>query len=99
VDSQLRDLAILLLIALLFVATLYVLSVRVARQRELEERLDDAYVEIATLRARLADATRTPAQFARMRMREGAVDRFARLRLAAPHVAQVPAERVRERPH
>jgi hypothetical protein len=100
VDHDLRDLAILLAIALLFVLTLHVLSTRVARQRELEARLDEAHTEIASLRGRLADATRPPVQFARMHMRESAVDRFARLRLATPRQSRrVAADRIRDRMH
>ncbi len=83
-DAHVRDLIILFAIALLFVVTLYVLSLRVARQRELEAQLDEADAEIASLRALLSDATRPPAQFARMRMREVAIHRFEKLRLAAP---------------
>jgi hypothetical protein len=82
VEHQLRDLAILLTIALVFVVTLNVLAIGSARRRRLEERLDDAYAEIAALRARLAEATRQPTQFARMHVRERAVDRLDRLRLA-----------------
>jgi hypothetical protein len=84
VDPYVRDLIILAATTLFFVLTWYVLSLRVARQRELEAQLDDARAQIAELRADLRDATRPPAQFARMRMRQVAVHRFARLRLAAP---------------
>jgi len=90
VDARLHDLTIFATIALLFVLSLNVLTVGVGRRRQLEERLDDAYAEIAALRAGLADATRPPTQFARMRMREAAVDRFARLRLAAPGRSRKP---------
>lgn len=83
-DAYVRELIILSVTTLVFVLTLYILSLRVARQRELEAQLDDAHAEIASLRSRLADATRPPTQFARMRMREVAVNRFGRLRLAAP---------------
>ena len=97
-DPEPRDLITLLAIALLLVATLYVVSLRNARQRALEARLDEANVEIASLRARLADATRPPAQFARMRMRAVAVDRFARLRLAAPRRTRTAdPDRIRDR--
>ena len=97
-DPEPRDLITLLAIALLLVATLYVVSLRNARQRALEARLNEAHVEIASLRARLADATRPPAQFARMRMRAVAVDRFARLRLAAPRRTRTAdPDRVRDR--
>ena len=97
-NAQLRDLAILLAMAFAFVVTLYGLSARVARLRELEERLDQAHTEIASLRARLTDATRPSTQFARMRMREVAVDRFVRLRLAAPRRSRF-ADRQRDRAH
>lgn len=97
-DPYARDLIILFATTLFFVLTLYVLRLRVARARELEARLDDARVEIASLRADLRDATRPPAQFARMRMREVAVHRFARLRLAAPRRARIADhDRVRDR--
>jgi len=92
-DPHLRDLAILMAMAWLFTLTLYLLNRRVARQRELEEELGAAHTEIASLRTRLAEATRPPTQFARTHMREVAVDRFARLRLAAPRRAR-PIERV-----
>lgn len=52
------------------------------RQRELEAELADAHAEIERLRSRLDDVTRPPVQFARMRVREAAVDRLVRLRLA-----------------
>lgn len=52
------------------------------RQRELEAELALAHREIERLRGRLADVTRPPVQFARMHVREAAVDRLARLRLA-----------------
>jgi hypothetical protein len=52
------------------------------RQRALEAELAAAHAEIDRLRARLADVTRPPVQFARMRVREAAVDRLVRLRLA-----------------
>lgn len=53
-----------------------------ARRRRLEEELIRADAEIARLRALLADATRPPAQFARMREREVALRRLTRLRFA-----------------
>jgi hypothetical protein len=53
-----------------------------ARRRRLEEELIRADVEIARLRALLADATRPPTQFARMREREVALRRLSRLRFA-----------------
>ena len=85
VDPHLRDLAILLAMGWLFTLTLSLLTRRVARERELEEELGAAHTEIAALRTRLMEATRPPTQFARTHMRQVAVDRFARLRLAAPH--------------
>ena len=98
VDPYLRDLIILAATTLFFALTWYVLSLRVARERELEARLDDARAEIKLLRARLADATRPPTQFARMRIRQVAVQRFARLRLAAPRRTRpVELDRVRDR--
>ena len=53
-----------------------------ARRKRLEEELVRADAEIARLRALLADATRAPTQFARMRQREVAMRRLGRLRLA-----------------
>jgi hypothetical protein len=98
VDPHLRDIAILLSVAWLFTLTLYVLTRRVARERELEEELGAAHTEIAALRTRLTEATRPPTQFARSHMREVAVDRFARLRLAAPRRSRSPERvAVRER--
>jgi hypothetical protein len=100
VDAHLRDLTILLAVALLFTLNLYALSLRVARQRELEEELGEAHTEIAALRLRLNDATRPPTQFARMRMRQVAVDRFVRLRLATPRRSRiVESDRIRDRAH
>jgi hypothetical protein len=84
VDANLGDLLLLLALAFLFAMTHNILSRRVARERELEEELGAAHTEIAALRTRLTEATRPPTQFARTHMREVAVDRFARLRLAAP---------------
>jgi hypothetical protein len=83
VDAQLRDLAILATLALLFVMTLHLMTLTRHRS-ELRARLARADREIDDLRSRLADANRPPTQFARMRLRAVAVDRFARLRLAAP---------------
>ena len=98
VEPYARDLIILSATALFFVLTLYVLRLRVARQRELEARLDDAHAQIASLRTRLTDATRPPTQFARMRMRDGAVNRFARLRMAAPRRTRIAdPDRIRDR--
>jgi hypothetical protein len=79
-----REIAVLALLASLFVVTYHVITARIARERELASRLDAAREEIAVLRSRLADATRPPTQFARTRMRTAAVDRIARLRLAMP---------------
>ena len=96
-EAPVRDLAILAMIALLFAAV--VLVMLVARQRRaLEERLRAAHAEMGNLRLRLADATRPPTQFARLRLREGAVHRFARLRRAVPRRTRPPStvERVRE---
>ena len=98
VEPHVRDLIILAATTLVFVLTIYILSLRVTRERELKAQLNAARSEIAALRARLADATRPPTQFARMRMREVAVNRFARLRLAAPRRSRIAeTERVRER--
>jgi hypothetical protein len=83
VDAPLPGLALLAIIALLFVSVVQVM--RIARYRQsLEAELVDAQATIRSLRRRLDDATRPPTQFARMRLRRVAVDRFARLRLAAP---------------
>ena len=88
-DPYLRDLIILAATTLFFVLTLYVLSLRVARERELEAQLERARAEISSLRTDLRDATRPPTQVARMRMRQVAVNRFGRLRLAAPRRTRV----------
>jgi len=53
-----------------------------ARHRQLASELAAAKAEIDGLRARLADATRTPTQFAQMRAREMAIGRLTRLWLA-----------------
>lgn len=99
-EAQLRELAVLAVLACLFVVTHYVLSARIARQRELESRLDAARAEIDALHARLTDATRPPTQFARVHMRQVAVDRFVRLRLAAPRRSRrAGIERVRDTAH
>ena len=97
-EAPVRDLAILAMIALLFVAVVLVMLVE-RQRRALEERLRAARAETDNLRLRLADATRPPTQFARLRLREGAVQRFARLRRAVPRRTRPPstAERVRER--
>jgi hypothetical protein len=70
----------------------------IARRRELEAQLADATAEIQELRAALAEATRPPTLFARMRMHERAVDRFARLRRATPRRVRgsVMADRERD---
>jgi hypothetical protein len=67
-----------------------------ARRRRLEEELVRADDEIARLRRLLADATRPPTQFARMREREVALRRLTRLRFARGGRASVirrPQER------
>jgi len=100
VDARLSEIAFLAALACLLFVIHYVLSARIARQRELESRLDAARAEIATLRARLTDATRPPTQFARMHMRGIAVDRFLRLRLAEPRRTRlIAADRVRDSTH
>ena len=53
-----------------------------ARQRQLEADLAAANAEIARLRTRLEEATRTPTQFAQMRLRKAAIGRLTRLWLA-----------------
>jgi hypothetical protein len=53
-----------------------------ARRRRLEEELARTDAEILRLRHLLAEATRPPAQFARMREREVALRRLTRLRIA-----------------
>jgi hypothetical protein len=53
-----------------------------ARRRRLEEELVRADAEIWRLRQLLAEATRPPTQFARMREREVALRRLTRLRVA-----------------
>lgn len=82
-EAPARDLAALATIALLFAAVVQVMLLARHRRR-IEARLDQAHAEMDALRERLAEATRPPAQFARMRLRESAVYRFARLRRAAP---------------
>ena len=87
-DGPARELAALATIALLFAAV--VLAMLLAQhRRDVEARLDHAHSEIDALRERLADATRPPTLFARTRMRESAVVRFARLRRAAPRRPRV----------
>jgi hypothetical protein len=53
-----------------------------ARRRRLEEELARADAEIWRLRQLLAEATRPPMQFARVREREVALRRLTRLRIA-----------------
>lgn len=81
--EELRDIPIIAAIALTVILAIEVVYLRgAARQRALESDLTVARTEIDRLRARLTEATRPPTQFARMRVREAAVDRLARLRLA-----------------
>lgn len=82
-EAPLPGLALMAIIALLFVSVVQVLAIARYRQ-SLESELVDAHATIRALRRRLDDATRPPTQFARMRLRRVAVDRFARLRLAVP---------------
>jgi Tfp pilus assembly protein PilO len=95
-----RELAILAMIALLFVAVILVMRLA-QHHREMEERLDTARSEMDALRHRLAEATRPPTQFARTHLRESAVYRFARLRRAVPRRTRAPSviERVRDLSH
>ena len=88
-DAPAQAIAALATIGLLTAAVVQVMLLARYR-RDVEARLDQAYAEMDTLRARLAEATRPPAQFARMRLRESAVDRFARLRRAVPRRTRVP---------
>ena len=53
-----------------------------ARVRRLQEELGRADAEIGRLRQLLAEATRPPTQFARMRQREVALRRLTRLHIA-----------------
>ena len=96
-EAPAQVLGILAMLALLFVAVVLVMVVA-QHHRRLEERLGEAQAEMDALRTRLAEATRPPTQFARMRLREVAVYRFARLRRAVPHHSRPPGviERVRE---
>jgi len=89
VEAQLPEIAVLAMIALLSFAVLQVLQVT-RHRRTLEAQLGEAHATIRGLRVRLEDATRQPAQFARMRLRRVAVDRFERLRLAAPRRQRTP---------
>jgi hypothetical protein len=83
VEAPARDLAALATIALLFAAVLQVMLLA-RHRRDIEERLGRAESEMRALRERLDEATQPPTQFARTRMRESAVYRFARLRRAVP---------------
>lgn len=87
-EAPARDLAALVTIALLFSAVVQVMLLA-RHRRELEIRLNQASAEMDALRSRLDEATRPPTQFARMRMREGAVNRFGRLRRAVPRRSRV----------
>lgn len=92
-------LAILAIIALLSAAVVQAMLLSRYR-RDLESRLDAAQAAIRALNARLDEATRPPTQFARMHMRQVAMDRFVRLRLAAPRRARLTAvNRFREPTH
>ena len=99
-EAPVRDLAILAMVALLFGAVVLVMLVAQHRHA-LEDQLADAHAQIDVLRLRLADATRPPTQFARMRVRDGALYRFARLRRAVPRRTRRPSviEEVRELTH
>jgi hypothetical protein len=89
VEGPARDLAALATIALLGAAVVQVMLLA-RHRREVETRLDQAQAEMDALRDRLADATRPPAQFARMRLRESAVHRYARLHRAVPRRPALP---------
>jgi hypothetical protein len=70
-----------------------------AGRRRLEEELIRSDAEIARLRRLLADATRPPTQFARMREREVAIRRLTRLRFArGGHANELRWSQERERP-
>ena len=99
-EAPVRDLAVLATIALLFVAVVQVI-VLARQRRDLEGRLSRAHAEMKALHLRLADATRPPTQFARMRLREGAIYRFGRLRRAVPRRSRIPelSENVRDLTH
>ena len=88
VEATLRDLAVLATIALLFAAVLQVMLLA-RHRRELEAELGQVHAELETLRERLDEATRPPTQFARMRLRERAVNRFGRLRRAVPRRSRI----------
>lgn len=88
-DVQLPGSVLLAIIALL--CTAVVQAMLMARyRRTLECRLDEAHATIRALNAQLHEATQPPAQFARSRLRHLAVDRFIRLRLAAPRRTPLP---------
>lgn len=87
-EGPVRDLAVLATIALLFVAVVQVMLLA-RHRRELETELERARAEMAAMRDRLDEATRPPTQFARMRLRERAVNRFGRLRRADPRRSRV----------
>jgi hypothetical protein len=89
VEAPSRDLAVLATIALLFVAVVHVI-VLARHRRELEARLYRSQSEVEILRLHLAEATRPPMQFARMRLRERALYRFGRLRRAVPRRPKRP---------
>jgi hypothetical protein len=89
VEAPEQELAALATIALLFAAVVQVMLLA-RHRREVEARLDEAYAEMDALRERLDEATRPPTQFARMRLRESAAYRFARLRRAVPRHIRVP---------
>ena len=82
-DPQLRDLAALIVTGLLF-ASVVLVMVLARQRRTLEIQLAVARAETDALRERLAEETRPPTQFARMHLRDVALERFARLRLAMP---------------
>lgn len=88
-DAPAQALAALATIALLFAAVVQVMLLARYR-REAEARLERALAEMDELRERLAEVTRPPAQFARMRLRESAEYRFARLSRAVPRRARLP---------
>jgi predicted RecB family endonuclease len=88
VDASAQALAALVTIGLLSAAVVQVMLLARYR-REVEAELDQAYEEMDALRERLDEATRPPAQFARMRLRESAVYRFSRLRRAVPRPSRV----------
>ena len=97
-EAPVRDLAVLATIALLFAAVVQVMLLA-RHRRELEDRLSRANAEMDALHRRLAEVTRPPMQFARMRLRERAIDRFGRLRRAVPRRGRSPmvTESVRDR--